>query len=147
VDSSALATLGIENNAALNNLTNNVRIVTEDALTALKQLADAKETFEVIILDPPAFVKKLKDKKAGLIAYQRINEAALKILTRDGILFSCSCSMHVNPDDFMQILRRASLHAKIPLQLLEQGTQSPDHPVHLAIPETSYLKMMILRRP
>lgn len=80
-----------------------------------------------------------------MIAYQRINEAALKLLEPNGILISCSCSMHVTYDDLIQSIRRAALRTQRELQIIERGHQAPDHPVHIAIPETDYLKMVILR--
>jgi len=146
IDASPLATVLIQENAQLNHVANKVHAIHEDAFIALKNLAQTKEKFNVIILDPPAFVKKLKDKKEGLLAYLRINEAALKLLAPNGILISCSCSMHMTYDDLVQAIRRASLHASCELQIIERGHQAPDHPVHLAIPETDYLKMIIVRR-
>ncbi len=147
VDSSALSQQWIPKNAALNHVTEKVRVIHNDAFDALKDLALAKEQFSVIILDPPAFIKKQKDKKAGLIAYQRINELALKLLAPNGILISCSCSMHMDEEEFLQTLRKASLQQNAELQILERGHQAPDHPIHIAIPETNYLKMIIARKP
>lgn len=146
VDSSNLSAEWIADNANLNQVGEKVRTITEDAFTTLKQLLQANETFDVIILDPPAFVKKQKDKKTGTIAYQRINEAAMKLLSPQGILISCSCSMHVSNEEFLQIIRRASLQQNKSFQILERGHQAPDHPVHIAIPETEYLKMVIARQ-
>lgn len=146
VDSSSLSSTWIPKNAALNNVEDKVRVICDDAFTALKNLATAKKEFSLIILDPPAFIKKPKDKKEGLVAYQRINELALKLLVPNGILISCSCSMHMEYDDFIQVLRRASFNTQSQLQILERGHQAPDHPVHLSIPETDYLKMIIARK-
>lgn len=146
VDVSPLAKSAILENAALNHVAEKVSVLIDDAFVALKNLHQARETFDVIILDPPAFIKKLKDKKEGLIAYQRINEAALKLLKPGGILISCSCSMHMEYQDLIHILRRASYRAGCELHILERGHQAPDHPIHLAIPEMDYLKMVILQR-
>lgn len=146
VDVSSLATNAIMENARLNHVSDQVQVICEDAFTALKNLQHAAEKFDVIILDPPAFAKKLKDKKEGLLAYQRINEAALKLLAPNGILISCSCSMHISADELLQAVRRAGLKTQVNLQILERGHQAPDHPVHLAIPETDYLKMIIVAR-
>ena len=146
VDSSELSAGWIRENARLNQVEDKIEVITEDAFTALKELAGKKAQFDLIILDPPAFIKKQKDKKEGLIAYQRINEAALKLLSENGILFSCSCSMHFSEEDMLQTLRRASFRSHCELQILERGHQAVDHPVHIAIPETNYLKMMITRR-
>jgi 23S rRNA (cytosine1962-C5)-methyltransferase len=146
VDSSTLSAEWIAKNAELNHVQEKVRVITEDAFIALKNLHAAKEQFSLIILDPPAFIKKQKDQKEGTIAYQRINELALRLLAPNGILISCSCSMHMDDQDFMQMLRRASLRTHCNLQILERGHQAPDHPVHPAIPETDYLKMIIARK-
>jgi 23S rRNA (cytosine1962-C5)-methyltransferase len=146
IDASPLAVEWIHENAALNQVDNKVKALCDDAFEALKKLHQAKEKYDVIILDPPAFAKKQKDLKEGLLAYQRINELALKLLDPNGILISCSCSMHVSDHDFLQTLRRASLGARCELQILERGHQAPDHPVHFAIPETDYLKMVIGRK-
>lgn len=146
VDASPLSAHWVPHNATLNNVQDKVSLITDDAFVALKNLHLANEQFSVIVIDPPAFIKKQKDKKEGLIAYQRINELALKLLAPNGILVSCSCSMHMEYDDFMQMLRRAGLRTHAHLQVLERGHQAPDHPVHLAIPETDYLKMVVLRK-
>ncbi len=146
VDSSSFAASFIQANAELNKVDDKLQVLCEDAFVALKNLSQANERFDLIILDPPAFAKKQKDKKEGLLAYQRINELALKLLVPNGILISCSCSMHIDSHDFMQSLRRASLRTQCELQILERGHQAPDHPVHLAIPETDYLKMVIGRK-
>lgn len=146
VDSSPLSATWIQANAELNGLTNKTKVITEDAFVALKNLHQEKEKFDVVILDPPAFAKKQKDKKEGLLAYQRINELALKLLVPQGILVSCSCSMHIDANEFLQSIRRASLRSHCDLQILERGHQAPDHPVHPAIPETDYLKMVIARK-
>jgi len=146
LDSSALSSTWIPKNATLNHVENKISVITEDAFEGLKKLALANEIFSVIILDPPAFIKKQKDMKEGLLAYQRINELALKLLSPNGILISCSCSMHMNDDEFLQTIRKASLKSHTQLQILERGHQAPDHPVHIAIPETNYLKMIIARK-
>lgn len=144
VDSSPLSKTWIDENARLNQVEEKMHVIIEDAFVALKQLAQDKEKFDVIVIDPPAFVKKLKDKKEGLLAYQRINEAAMKLLAPQGILISCSCSMHVGYEEFMQVLRRATLNHRRDCRVIERGHQAADHPVHLAIPETDYLKMIML---
>ncbi|MES2217561.1 MAG: class I SAM-dependent rRNA methyltransferase [Pseudomonadota bacterium] len=146
VDASEPATQYILENARLNDVADKVQVICDDAFDALKALAKAQEKFDVIVLDPPAFVKKQKDKKAGLLAYQRINEAALKLLNAGGVLFSCSCSMQVEYTELLNAIRRAALSAHCPIQIVERGHQAADHPVHLAIPETDYLKMIVVRR-
>lgn len=146
VDGSPLSKKWIPNNAALNKVEDKIQVLQDDAFDALKKLIADGKTFSVIIIDPPAFVKKQKDKDQGLLAYQRINELALKLLTPNGILISCSCSMHVSHEEFLRVLQRASLKTHCECQVLERGHQAPDHPVHLSIPETDYLKMVIARK-
>lgn len=143
IDESKLSADWIKSNAGLNGVQESVSVITEDAFIALKNLS---EKFDVIILDPPAFMKKQKDKKEGFIAYQRLNEAAMKLLNPDGVLFSCSCSMHLSMEDLGEVLKRGSHKTNIAMQILERGHQAPDHPIHLNIPETDYLKMIVARR-
>lgn len=146
IEASASASEFIRRNAQLNHVGECVHVITDDAFAAMKALVQAKKTYDVIVLDPPAFVKKFKDRKEGLLAYRRINELALKLLADDGILFSCSCSMHVSMDDLVEQLNRGAHATHCALQILERGHQAPDHPIHPAIPETDYLKALVLRK-
>lgn len=146
IDASALACEFILENAKLNKVSEKVNVINEDAFSALKDLLQQGRTYDAIIVDPPAFVKKIKDKKEGTIAYQRINELALRLLKPQGILFSCSCSMHIQMADLTALLQRAAYRANCEIQLLERGHQGPDHPIHVAIPETDYLKAIIVRK-
>lgn len=146
IDTSRSACKFIQKNAKLNQVENKVSVICDDAFDAMKKLSNDGKTYDVIVLDPPAFVKKFRDKKEGLIAYQRLNELALKLLNSNGILFSCSCSMHVGMDDMFEILKRAAYRTQNEIQVLERGHQGPDHPLHIAIPETDYLKVVIVRK-
>lgn len=144
IDSSALACDFISKNAALNQVEERVSTICEDAFKALQQLHHEKQKFDVVILDPPAFIKKRKDVPQGKIAYQRLNQLALRLLNPGGILVSASCSMHLQRETFLQILTQ-QMQSPHFLQILEQGHQGPDHPIHPAIPETEYLKAFICR--
>lgn len=135
VDSSQPAIDAADANARLNGLALETR--RGDALDVLKQLRTDGRSFEVIVVDPPALIKRKKDHDAGLEHYAALNRAAINLLAPDGILIACSCSFHLAPEDFQRILLR---EAGTKLQILEQGGQGPDHPVHPAIPETRYLK-------
>jgi 23S rRNA (cytosine1962-C5)-methyltransferase len=146
VDSSAFACEWTLKNAALNQVGAKVTVLCENAVTALQKLHQEKKKFDVIILDPPAFIKKRKDQKEGLLAYQRINSLALRLLNPQGILVAGSCSMHLRYEDLIYVLQRAALQTHCQLQILEKGHQGPDHPIHLALPETDYLKAIFLRR-
>ncbi len=145
VDASAFALDGVERNAALNGLTDKVACVEGDVFEALKQLKAAEERFDVIVADPPAFIKRKKDLKNGEAAYRRLNEQAMRLLNKDGILISASCSMHLEEDNLQNILLTSARHLDRNIQLLERGAQGPDHPVHPAIPETRYIKSLTCR--
>ncbi|VVC77310.1 Ribosomal RNA large subunit methyltransferase I [Aquicella siphonis] len=146
IEVSELAAGFIAQNAKLNQVENQVSVICDDAFTALKRLHQQGKQYQVIVLDPPAFIKKAKDRKEGLLAYQRLNELALKLLPADGILFSCSCSMHLSMEDLIGILQRCAYRTQSTIQILERGHQGPDHPVHLCIPETDYLKAVVVRK-
>lgn len=145
VDSSKQALTWVAENAQLNQLEQKVQTLNEDAFTALTNLREAGEHFDVIILDPPAFMKRRKDSKEGLNAYRRLNELAMRLFKQEGILISASCSLHLQRDALVDVLRAASNHRNLPLQILEEGHQAPDHPIHPAIPETNYLKAFFTR--
>lgn len=145
VDSSAIALENVQRNAALNNVSDIVKTIEGSAFDVLKDLHEQGEKFDTIILDPPAFIPRRKDIKAGAEAYRRVNELAMRLLNRDGFLISGSCSLHLSSAELVDILRAASRHLDRQLQVLEQHTQGADHPVHPAIPETQYLKSVFCR--
>ena len=145
VDASASAVKLIGENAARNGLADRVRAERADAFDFLKDLRERREHFDVVILDPPAFVKRKKDLKEGALAYRRINELAMQVLSRDGILVTCSCSYHMPRAALLDAVQKGARHLDRNVQVLQQLQQSPDHPVHPAIPETDYLKGFICR--
>ncbi|HRD50944.1 MAG: class I SAM-dependent rRNA methyltransferase [Candidatus Competibacter sp.] len=145
VDSSAAALDQVAANAALNGVAERVQTRRGDAFEVLKALREAREHFDVVIVDPPAFVKRRKDFKEGALAYRRINEMAMQVLERDGLLASCSCSQLLPRETLVETLLQGSRHLDRNLTVLEQGRQGPDHPVHPAIPETDYLKAVFAR--
>ncbi|PWW35360.1 class I SAM-dependent rRNA methyltransferase [Chromohalobacter israelensis] len=145
VDSSAQALEHVAENAALNGLAEQVAIGEGDAFEALAALKAEGEQFDVIVLDPPAFIKRRKDIPNGERAYSRLNREAIRLLGRDGLLLSASCSMHLAPDRLMECVRGAVRHQDRHGQVIYQGSQGPDHPVHPAIPETAYLKALGVR--
>ncbi|WP_434457623.1 class I SAM-dependent rRNA methyltransferase [Stutzerimonas urumqiensis] len=145
VDASGFALDGVERNAALNGLAERMTCVEGDVFEALKELKAADERFDVVIADPPAFIKRKKDLKNGEAAYRRLNEQAMRLLNKDGILVSASCSMHLPEDDLQNILLSSARHLDRNCQLIERGAQGPDHPVHPAIPETRYIKSLLCR--
>lgn len=145
VDSSAAALELVQHNAELNNVSGIVQTIEGSAFDVLRDLHERGEKFDTIILDPPAFIPRRKDIKAGSEAYRRVNELAMRLLNRDGFLISGSCSLHLSRADLVDILRAASRHLDRQLQVLEQHGQGADHPVHPAIPETEYLKSVFCR--
>lgn len=145
VDVSRQALEQVQANAALNGVDDRVQVHRGDAFDALRQLKADGEKFDVVVLDPPAFIKRKKDVKEGTLAYRRLNEAALGLLSRDGLLTTASCSFHMDRDNLLRTVQQAGRHADRHLQLLQVGQQSPDHPIHPAIPETAYLKAFYLR--
>ncbi|OLO13126.1 rRNA large subunit methyltransferase I [Chromohalobacter japonicus] len=145
VDSSAQALERVAENAALNGLAEQVAVGESEAFEALAALKAEGEQFDVIVLDPPAFIKRRKDIPNGERAYSRLNREAIRLLGRDGMLLSASCSMHLAPERLMECVRGAVRHQDRHGQVIYQGHQGPDHPVHPAIPETAYLKAMGVR--
>jgi 23S rRNA (cytosine1962-C5)-methyltransferase len=145
VDASAAATDAVLENAQLNGVADRVTAIQGKAIDVLKQLIIDQERFDVVVLDPPAFIKKRKDQKAGEAAYRHINEMGMRLLGRDGLLVSASCSMHLGKDTLLDIVRASGRHLDRHVQIIGQGGQGPDHPIHPAIPETDYLKAVFAR--
>jgi 23S rRNA (cytosine1962-C5)-methyltransferase len=145
VDSSERALAAVTDNAARNGVAERVTTERGDAFTVLKNLKAAGARYDVVVVDPPAFIKRRKDLKEGQLAYRRLNEIALTLLDRDGVLVSASCSFHLSAEDLLRTAQQAARANDRSLQLLEQGQQGPDHPIHPAIPETAYLKAFFLR--
>ncbi len=145
VDASAAAVQRITANAERNGLADRVSAVAADAFDYLKAARGERRHFDVVILDPPAFVKRKKDIKEGALAYRRLAEAAMQVLARDGVLVLCSCSHHMPRTALLEGIQAAARHLDRFVQVLEPLSQGPDHPVHPAIPETDYLKGYICR--
>ncbi len=143
VDSSQLALDFAARNAQRNGVA--LESSCADAFDALKQLQEQGRRFDVAILDPPAFIKRKKDIPQGQAAYRKLNQLALALIEDDGLLVSCSCSYHLAAEDLAAAIQGGARHAGRFVQILEAGGQSPDHPVHPAIPETRYLKAFFCR--
>ena len=144
VDSSAGAIDSVHHNAKINGL-DNIETIEGDAFDALKALCDEKEKFDIVVLDPPALIPRRRDQKAGEEAYARLNQLGLRLLGRDGLLVSASCSMHLSQEKLTDIIRGSGRKIDRFVQLLEQGHQAPDHPVVPGIPETDYIKSCFVR--
>jgi len=143
VDASEAALELARRNAGRNSVA--LEVLHADAFDALKSLGERGERFEVVILDPPAFIKRKKDIPKGQAAYRKLNQLALGLLADEGLLVSCSCSYHLAAGELVSAIQSAARHAGHFVQILEAGGQSPDHPVHPAIPETRYLKAFFCR--
>lgn len=143
IDSSQPALDAVSENAALNGV--EVEALRGNALDVLKQLRAEARSFDVVVVDPPALIKRKKDHEAGLEHYAALNRAAMQLLVPGGVLVACSCSFHLEPEELQRVLLREARGQNRRLQILEQGGQGPDHPVHPAIPETRYLKAFTCR--
>lgn len=132
-------------NARLNGVEDRVRFECANAFDFLRAHQTAKEQYDVVILDPPAFTKTRSAVEGALRGYKEINLRGMK-LTRDGGFFiTCSCSQHVTPDLFRGMLLEAQKDAHVQLRQIEWRTQGRDHPILLASPETQYLKCGIFQ--
>lgn len=145
VDASEFALDGVDKNAALNGLTDQVITIQGNAFDVLKALRAEGAKYDVVIVDPPAFVKRKKDIRSGSEAYRRINEMAMRLVEKDGILVSASCSHHMSRDALLTQIQQAARSVDRYIQLFDQGHQGPDHPVHPSIPETEYIKTFFFK--
>ncbi len=145
VDVSAQALELVNHNASINQLTDRVHSIQGKALDVLKQQVADNRQYDIVVLDPPAFVKRRKDQKSGEAAYRHHNELAIRLLAPGGLLVSGSCSMHLGKGALTQIVGEAAHNQQQLSQLVYVGGQGPDHPVHPMIPETDYLKAQFFR--
>lgn len=141
VDSSRPALEVADRNAALNQ--HDVEWIEANAFDLLKDYSAAGQQYDTIVLDPPAFAKTRKSLETALRGYKELNLRALKMLRPGGVLVTCSCSYHVSEAEFQAVVTEAARDTHKTLRLLERRTQSKDHPILPAVPETSYLKCLI----
>ncbi|HEX8424276.1 MAG TPA: class I SAM-dependent rRNA methyltransferase [Pyrinomonadaceae bacterium] len=144
LDISAEAVAASRRNAELNNLTN-VEFREANVFDALREMQDANERFDTIVLDPPAFAKNRASVRAAARGYKEINLRALKLLNPGGTLITCTCSYHMNETQFQEVIAEAAADARRRLQIVERRIQASDHPVLVGVPETLYLKCVIAR--
>lgn len=145
VDASKTALEQVSSNAALNGVNTRVETISGDAFKILTELRHSEKKFDVVILDPPALIKRRKDITEGISAYLRLNKLAMQLVNKAGILISASCSFHLSADGLKQIVARSAKALRRSAQIIEQGHQGPDHPVNPAMPETDYLKAFFVR--
>ncbi len=143
VDSSGPALDRARQNAAANRIAN-IDFREADVFEVLNGYNSARRDFSLVVLDPPAFTKSRRNLEAATTAYKEINLRALRLLAPGGILVTCSCSHHLSESAFLELLAQASLDSKRTLRVLERRTQSQDHPILLTVPETLYLKCLIV---
>jgi len=144
VDSSGPALATAESNRMANAI-ENVTFREADVFDVLAGYASARRQFSTVVLDPPAFAKSRRNVDAAAHGYKEINLRALRLLGPDGILVSCSCSHHVSEAMLLEIVAEAALDAGRELRVVERRTQAQDHPILLTVPETHYLKCVILQ--
>ena len=143
VDSSEAALAAAATTADANGL--EAELLEGDAFDTLEALVGERRRFDAVVVDPPAFIKRKKDHPKGLAAYRRVNQLAMQLLERDGLLMACSCSYHLAPGELVDAVQRAARHLDRFAQLVAVGAQSPCHPVHPAIDETRYLRAFLFR--
>jgi 23S rRNA (cytosine1962-C5)-methyltransferase len=144
IDISADAVAAAQRNANLNEI-GNVDFIEANVFDVLREMEAAGDSFDVIVLDPPAFAKNRASLKAAIRGYKEINLRALKLLNPGGVLITCTCSYHVSEELFIEILAQAAIDAHRRVQIVEKRMQASDHPVLVGVPETYYLKCVIAR--
>jgi 23S rRNA (cytosine1962-C5)-methyltransferase len=142
VDSSRPALEVADHNAALNG--REIEWIEANAFDLLRDYASAGQQYDTVVLDPPAFAKSKSNLETALRGYKELNLRALKMLRPGGILVTCSCSYHVSPADFLEVVAQAARDMHRNLRIVENRTQAKDHPILLTVPETAYLKCIVL---
>lgn len=145
LDVSADAVAQIERNARTNRLPH-VQAREANAFDELRRLERSGARYETIVLDPPAFAKHKGAVPKALAGYKDINLRALRLLEPGGVLVTCTCSHHVDEATFAEVVHAAAVDAGATVSIVERRTQGRDHPVLLGVPETLYLKCLILRK-
>jgi 23S rRNA (cytosine1962-C5)-methyltransferase len=145
VDISGDAVSRIRENAARNGITN-VEAREMNVFDELRELERAGERFDTIVLDPPAFAKNKGAIRKAMSGYKEINLRALKLLKPGGFLVTCSCSYNVSEEMFLDVVSEAAADAPAAVSLVEKRAQGRDHPILINVPETYYLKCLILRK-
>jgi 23S rRNA (cytosine1962-C5)-methyltransferase len=145
VDISDEAVARIRDNASRNGLAN-VEARAMNVFDELRELERTEARFDTIVLDPPAFAKSKAAVRKALSGYKEINLRALKLLEPGGFLVTCSCSYNVSEDLFVEVVAAAAADAHAEVSLVEKRAQGRDHPILINVPETHYLKCLILRK-
>jgi 23S rRNA (cytosine1962-C5)-methyltransferase len=143
VESSGAALAVAKDNAGLNGY-DNLDLVKANVFTFLKEAVAAGKRFDCISLDPPAFAKSRRDREAAYKGYKEINRRAFQLLNPGGVLVTCSCSYNLSEPEFLGIVREAAADAHRQARLVERRGAAKDHPALLSLPESLYLKCLIL---
>jgi 23S rRNA (cytosine1962-C5)-methyltransferase len=142
LDSSARALEHARENAERNGVGGRCAILEGKAQQSMRELYQQGRRFDLVVLDPPAFIKRRKDARQGLQGYHRLNELAMRLVEPGGFLISASCSMHLSAESLLDVVRASSRQLQREVRVIGRGYQGPDHPVHPAIAETAYLKTL-----
>ncbi len=145
LDSSQTALAGVTYNAELNGVATRVGVRRGDVFDSLRALRGEEQRFDIVVVDPPAFVRRKKDRRAGMEAYRRLNRRAMQVLEDDGLLLSASCSFHLSAEEHQELVTGAAADVGRWIQILERGHQGADHPVHPGLAESEYLKALLVR--
>ncbi|MFQ5954568.1 MAG: class I SAM-dependent rRNA methyltransferase [Kiloniellales bacterium] len=145
VDRSAAALALAERAARANRVAERCRFVKADAFAEMERRADRGQRFEVVIADPPAFVKSRKDLQAGLKGYRKLTRLAARLVEPGGFLFLASCSHNVAADAFQQQVSRGLSAARRRGRIIRVAGAGPDHPIHPQLPESAYLKSLVVQ--
>ncbi len=145
VDRSEPALALARQSAELNGLAEDCLLTRANAFNEAERLAKAGERFDIVITDPPAFVKTKKDLGAGARGYRKLARLASALVAPGGLLFAASCSFHMTPDNFAEQIRGGLAAAERTGRIVATGGAGPDHPVHPALPDTAYLKYQLLQ--
>jgi 23S rRNA (cytosine1962-C5)-methyltransferase len=143
VEASDAALARARENAALNGF-DNLELVRENVFAYLKRTVAAGDRFDCVVLDPPAFARSRRDRAAAQRGYKEINRRAFQLLNPGGTLITCSCSHNLSEPEFLEIVREAAADAGRQARLVERRGAARDHPALLALPESLYLKCLIL---
>ncbi len=144
IESAADAIAAARRNAELNGSADRLRLIEANAFDTLRALEQQGERFDLIVLDPPAFTKSARAVAGARRGYKEINLRALRLASPGGVILTASCSYHLGPEEFLEIVRSAAADAGRDVTLLAPIEQAPDHPINLAVPETRYLKGALL---
>src|SRR6266446_3492515 len=142
VDSSRPALEMAEKNATLNG--REMEWIEANAFDLLREYASSGRRYDTIVLDPPAFAKTKRDLEKALGGYKELNLRAMKMLRPGGILVTCSCSYHVSASDYFEVVADAARDARKTFRVVENRGAAKDHPMLLNVPETGYLKCLML---